>query len=149
VTEPGTGPGWATDGLVRTAVITTAVITATSIGGAVAPGPLGPVHAVVSILAFLAGTVAFLWAYAIAVGRSRRDLIGIGGLYFLAGEVAPAPVRKALRSALAVQVIAVVAAASIRPFTSVAFGILAPMLGLGLMGLWGARHGNFARRDDG
>ena len=36
-----------------------------------------------------------------------------------------------------------VAAASIRPFTAVAFGILAPMLGLGLMGLWGARHGRF------
>jgi hypothetical protein len=45
-----------------------------------------------------------------------------------------------------VQVVVVVAAASIRPFTEVAFGILAPMYGLGLMALWGARHGAFPPR---
>ena len=39
-----------------------------------------------------------------------------------------------------------VAAASIRPFTEVAFGILAPMFGLGLMALWGGRHGTFPPR---
>ena len=44
------------------------------------PDDVGPVYAGVSIAAFLAGTVAFLWAYGIAVNRSRHDLIGIGGL---------------------------------------------------------------------
>ena len=68
--------------------------------------------------------------------------VDIAGLFLLAGHVAPRRVRRLLRVALAVQVVAVVAAASIRPFTEVAFGILAPMFGLGLMGLWGAppRH---------
>ena len=33
-------------------------------------------------------------------------------------------------------------------FTAVAFGVLAPMLGLGLIGLWGARYGTFPERDD-
>ena len=37
-------------------------------------------------------------------------------------------------------------AAALRPFTSVAFAVLAPMWGLGLAGQWGARHGHFAPR---
>jgi hypothetical protein len=41
-----------------------------------------------------------------------------------------------------------VAAASIRPYTAVAFAVLAPMLGLGAMAMWGARHGTFFPRDD-
>jgi hypothetical protein len=136
----------ADDPVVRVDLVATGVLVLSSVAAAVAPGTAGLVHAAVSIAAFVVGTVTFLWAYAIAVGRSRSDLIGIGGLYFLAGEVAPRPVRNLLRGAWAVQIVAVVAAASIRPFTSVAFGILAPMLGLGLLGLWGARHGSFAPR---
>ena len=45
------------------------------------------------------------------------------------------------------QAIAVVVA-SIRPYTAVAFAVLAPMLGLGAMAMWGARHGDFPPRDD-
>jgi hypothetical protein len=36
----------------------------------------------------------------------------------------------------------------VRPYTEVAFGILAPMFGLGLMAMWGGRHGVFAARPD-
>ena len=43
------------------------------------------------------------------------DQISIGGLFFLSGDVAPAATRKAFRVALAVESVAVVAAASIRP----------------------------------
>jgi len=102
--------------------------------------------AVVDVVLFGIGVVAFLWAYGIAVQRSRTDAIGIGGLYFLAGS-APRSVRVQLLTALAVQVVVAVASASIRPYTAVAFGILVPMLGLGLAGLWGARHGTFPPRD--
>ena len=42
-------------------------------------------------------------------------------------------------------IIAVVAAAT-RPFTSVAFAVLAPLWGLGLAGLWAARYGTFPAR---
>jgi hypothetical protein len=137
------------DPIIRADLVATAVLVLTSVAAAVSPDGLGLVHAGVSIAAFVAGTVAFLWAYAIAIGRSRHDLIGIGGLYFLAGDVAPRSERTLLRGIWAAQIVAVVAAASVRPFTSVAFGILAPMLGLGLMGLWGARHGSFAPRPEG
>lgn len=102
--------------------------------------------AVVDGVLFALGVVAFLWAYAIAVGRSRTDAIGIGGLYFLAGS-APKAIRFRLLAALGAQVVVAVVTASIRPYTSVAFGILVPMFGLGLAGLWGARHGEFPPRD--
>ncbi|MET0902292.1 MAG: hypothetical protein ABWZ52_03550, partial [Acidimicrobiales bacterium] len=68
------------------------------------------------------------------------------GLFLLAGDVAPRPTRRALRIATAIEIVAVVAAASIRPYSEVAFGILAPMFGLGLMGVWGGRHGEFPPR---
>ena len=73
--------------------------------------------------------------------------IDIAGLFFLAGDVAPrADPPGASASRWPSQVVAVVVAASIRPYTEVAFGILAPMFGLGLMGLWGGRYGTFPPR---
>jgi hypothetical protein len=138
--EPG-------EGLVNLDFAGTGLLVGTSAGAAVLPGSFGAAHAVVSIGAFAIGVAAFLWAYALGIARSRTDLIGIGGLFFLAGGAAPRVVAFRLRIAFAVQTVAVVVAASVRPFTIVAFGILAPMLGLGLMALWGGRHGTFPARD--
>ena len=103
------------------------------------------VAAIVDLLLFAGGVVIFLWAYAIAVGRSRTDEIGIGGLYFLSGS-APRWAQARLLGSLGAEVIIAFAAAGIRPFSSVAFAILAPMWGLGLSGLWGARYGRFGPR---
>jgi len=98
------------------------------------------------LVLFALGGIAFLWAFAIAVERSRREAIGVGGLYFLAG-CAPRSVQVSMLAALAVQSTVPVVVAVIRPFT--AFGVLAPMWALGLAGLWGARHGRFPRRSEG
>ena len=84
----------------------------------------------------------------IAVSRSRTDAVSVAGVYFLADDVAPRPTRIRFRLALAIQVVVAIVTASIRLYTSVAFGVLVPMFGLGLMGLWGARHGRFAPRDE-
>jgi hypothetical protein len=94
---------------------------------------------------FFVGCFVFLWAYAVAVSRSRTDLIGIGGLYFLAGS-APKVVRFRLRLSFAVEIVVAIVSASIRPFTPLAFGFLVPVFGLGLCGLWGARYGTFEPR---
>ena len=51
-----------------------------------------------------------------------------------------------MRRALAAAVVAAGAAAAVRPYTAVAFTVLAPMFGLGMMALWGARHGRFPER---
>ena len=100
---------------------------------------------VVSLVALAIGIVCFLWAYAIAIGRSRVDAIGMGGLFFLSGS-APRSVQKVFLVCLAVQVVVTIVAAAVRPFTPVAFAVLAPMFGLGLNGLWAARHGAFPPR---
>jgi len=137
--EPGAG-------IVNLAFLGTGAVAATSVAAAALPATFGVVHTGVSLLLFTVGTGALLWAYALGVSRSRSDLIGIAGLFFLAGETAPAATRRHLRVAVVVQVVVVVAAAAIRPFSEVAFGILAPMFGLGLMGVWGGRHGEFPPR---
>lgn len=100
---------------------------------------------VVALALFVAGCAAFVAAYAAAVARSRHDQIEMAGLFFLSGS-APKDVRRLLLASLAVQVVAAFATAAIRPNTSLAFGILAPVYGLGLQALWAARHGSFPPR---
>lgn len=142
------GTGWRDapgQGLIRAAWAGTALQVVVAVPAVLAPDTVGPTYAVVSLGLFAVGVVAFLWAYAIAVGRSRTDTIGVGGLFFLAG-CAPPAVQRVMMTALAVEVVVALGAASLRVYTALAFGILVPMFGLGLSGLWGARHGTFPPR---
>jgi hypothetical protein len=134
------------DALLRADWIGTSVFTVTAVSAALVEVVRGPA-AVASLALFGVGTVVFLWAYVIAIGRSRTDAIGMGGLFFLAGS-APRRVQRSFMVALAVQVVVGVATASARPFTSLAFGVLVPMYGLGLAGFWAARHGTFPARGE-
>lgn len=134
----------------RASWIGTAVFAATAIAAAASDATVVRATAtVVALVLFAAGTAAFLWAYGIAVGRSRTDAIGIGGLYFLAGETAPRETKQVLLGSLGAQTAIALGTAAARPFTSLAFGILVPMFGLGLTGLWGAKHGRFDPRQVG
>ena len=101
--------------------------------------------AVVALTLFGVGCIVFLWAFAVAVERSRTDAMGIGGLFFLAGS-APTSVQRHLLGSLTVEVVVGLTTASIRMFTSLAFGTLVPVFGLAMAGLWGARHGVFGPR---
>ncbi len=125
----------------------TVVFVVVSLGAAIAPDPLERVSVPVDLVLFAVGCGAFLWAYALAIGRSRYDLVTMGGIFFLAGGVAPRAVAAELRIALAVQTVVAVGVAAARPFTALAFSVLVPMFGLGMMALWGARHGVFPPRD--
>jgi len=107
----------------------------------------GVLAVVVALTLFFVGCVVFLWAFGVAVNRSRTDAIGIGGLYFLAGS-APRDVQVALLVPFGVQIVVALVTAGLRPFTSLAFGVLVPMFGLGQAGLWGARYGTFGPRFD-
>lgn len=106
---------------------------------------LDPVAVAVAVALFASGAGVFLWALARAAERSRSAAIGIGGLFFLQGS-APKPVRLHLLGSLAAQTVIGVTAASLRPFTPAAFGVLAPMFGLALCGLWASRYGSFGPR---
>ena len=132
--------------IARASWIGTAALVVTSAGAILTETARG-VAVIADLLMFAGGTAAFLWAYAIAVGRSRTDEIGIGGLYFLQGS-APKSVKWHLLGSLAAQVTTAVVAAALKPFTGVAFAVLAPMWGLGLAGLWAAKYGSFPARTD-
>lgn len=132
--------------IVRAAEVGTAVLIVTSAAAALRPDPVATVHAGYSLVLFAVGTGALLWAFALGVRRSRTELVDIPGLFLLSGEVAPRPTRRRLRGLAVVEAVVVTAAASVRPFSDVAFGILAPVFGLGLMAVWAGRHGTFPAR---
>ena len=124
----------------------TAAFTVTATAATISPSWFEWPAVLVALVLFGGGLFVMAWAFLIAVQRSRVDAIGIGGLYFGAGS-APVPVRKILLTSLAVEVVVALITASIRIFTSLAFGILVPVWGLGLTGLWCARYGTFEARD--
>lgn len=132
-------------GLERATWVGTGVFTLASLI-AVLAAPARPVVALVDLMLFAAGCVAFLAAYARAVGRSRAEEIGVASLFFLSGGFAPTSVRRSFMVALTVQVVVGLAAAAARPFTPLAFGVLVPVFGLGLAGLWASRFGAFGAR---
>ena len=84
-----------------------------------------------------------VWAYAFAkaVARTARgDDIVVGSLFFLQGS-APPRIQRELLASVAVSVVIALATGAANPF-----GVLVPMLPLGLTGLWGARHGQYPPR---
>lgn len=137
-------------------VVLTAVFVAASIVAAVTfTSPWKTIGVIVSLGCFSVGVVAFLWGYWTAVQRSRVDNISVAALYFLVDNCAPKSVARLMNSALGIQVVVAVATAISRTTTdgragsTLAFGVLAPMMGLGLNGLWGATYGTFAPRQFG
>jgi hypothetical protein len=76
-------------------------------------------------------------------------------MYLLLGAPTPGRVRRIMLSMLTVQIVVALVTALARseaedgtPGTSLAVGILVPMFGLGLNGLWCAFHGVFPPRPD-
>ena len=114
---------------------------------AVAPDIFRVPAILVALALFGSGCAVFLWAFAISVERSRFEEVSVAGV-FLLQQSTPTQVKWHLHGALATQVLLALATASARPFTSLAFGILVPMFGLGLNGLWAARYGRFADRTE-
>ncbi|MDQ1404075.1 MAG: hypothetical protein QOG03_2391 [Actinomycetota bacterium] len=130
--------------LARASWVGTAVFSITALVACLA-GAAMPIAVVVDAALFLAGIGAFAVALVSAAARSREAEMGIGGLFFLAGSAGPSE-RRALLGSLAVEVVVALATSAARPFTALAFGILVPTYGLGLAGVWGARHGTFGPR---
>ncbi len=142
-----------TSRIVRVDVVGTAVFVASAaVAAATFTKPVRLIGVVVALALFAVGVFAFLWSYWTAVQRSRIENISVVQLYFLGGGSAPSNVKRVMNGALLVQVIASLATAISRsstggrPGSTLAFGILVPMFGLGLNGLWCASHGTFSPR---
>jgi hypothetical protein len=97
----------------------------------------------VSVTLFVIGIAVWVWGFGVALVRNASgDDIVVGSLFLLQGSP-PRGVRRHLYLALAASVVLAGATA-----TNDAFGILVPMLPIGLIGLWGARYGTFPPRKD-
>ena len=133
-------------------VLTVAFIVTSALSAIIFDQPWRSIAVIASLVCFTVGVLTFLWGYWTAVQRSREDEIGVAVLYFLMDGVAPLPVSRLMNTLLGVQCAVALGTALSRPSTdgkpgsTLAFGILVPMLGLGLSGLWGAIHGTFRPR---
>jgi hypothetical protein len=112
------------------------------------------VGAMVAMTLFIVGIVAFLWSFWNAVQRSRGEQIAVVQLYLLMAGVAPKPIRRMMNGLLVLQIVVGLGTALARPNTtdgspgtSLALGVLVPLFGFGLNGLWAAFHGSYADRN--
>ena len=123
--------------------VTTAVFAVMAIPAALGvDGMAGPALAVEAVL-FLASLFVWGWAFVTAAVRSTQgDDIVVANLFGSVGG-APSRVRWHLFGSLAVCVLVAAGTAVADPF-----GVLVPMLTLGFIGLWAARHGEFPARTD-
>lgn len=109
--------------------------------------PVRGVVAIGCIVVFFAGSALFVWAFVVAASRSRREVVTVVGAFFLGdGSTSKDDRRWALRLLAAQTVIGLVAAAA-DPYTAMAFGILVPMFGLGVVAFLGSAHGVFRARE--
>jgi hypothetical protein len=139
--------------IVRSNILITGVFTVLTFLAAwlFTPGLRGMIVAV-DLALFAIGCFAFIWSYFSAVQRSRTDEISVAGLFALAGGVAPRRITMVMNSCLAAQVLVGLIGAIVRSSTdgragsTLAFGVLVPIFGLGLNGLWSSRLGVFPPR---
>lgn len=129
--------------IIRSSWIANAVFAVTAIPAAAGVGAFDPVAAVTALVLFAVSLVVWIWAFSVAVVRSSRgDDIVVGNLFLFEGQV-PKDVRRQLFASVGVCLVITAATATADPF-----GVLVPMLPVGLIGLWGARHGVFRLRPD-
>lgn len=135
----------------------TVVFVATAVfAAAVFSTPAQWVGAVTAMTLFAIGVFAFLWGFWNAIQRSRAEEVSVTQLFLLLGAATPRRVRRTMLALLGVQVITAFATTFWRldgpdgsPGSSLAVGLLVPMFGIGLNGLWAAYHAEFGPRADG
>lgn len=125
----------------------TALLGAISVITLVDPDFIGT-YFVVTFVLFCLGVVLLALDVALAIARSTRDAMGIGGLFFLV-DAAPRTVQRSFNGSLVAAVgISVTTAILGLSTPELAFGTLVPLLQLSLSGLWCVRHGLFDERGD-
>jgi len=112
-----------------------AVFAATAVPAALGVTALEDPAIVVCLVLFLVSLVVWTWALVAAILRTAEgDDVAVTTMFLIEGRV-PGRIRWSLYGALAACLVVTAATAAANPF-----GILVPMLPLGLVGLWGARH---------
>ena len=118
-----------------------ALFAVTAIPAAVGVSAFDVPSIVVALGLFVISLGVWCWAFAVAIVRTTRgDDVVVASMFLMQGP-APRRVRVHLFGALGVCIAVTAVTAAAEPF-----GVLVPMLPLGLIGLWGARHGVFPPR---
>jgi hypothetical protein len=95
----------------------------------------------VALFLFLVAMGTFVYAFVVGVARTTQgDNVAVANLFFLQGS-APRPVRRAFLVVFLVCLAITVGTVAWEPF-----GVLVPMLPIGLAGVWAARYGVFPPR---
>ena len=134
-------------------LLTGLFVVVTAIAAAVFSPELRVAVVVFDLALFAIGVATFILGYFSAVQRSRYEEISVAGLFLLLDKVADRSTTLRMNTALAVQTIIGVTGAIVRgstdgkPGSTLAFGVLVPLLGLGLNGMWASKHGVFASRN--
>lgn len=132
------------DAIVRFAVLGGAVHLVATVVAVVAVDDVGPAFATVALALFGIGIAAFVRTMLVVAGRSRSEVLSVGGIWFLTD--APKGVKRTLLAVLVIEVVVAIAGSSFRPYSVLAFGVFAPVHGLGMCGLWSAERGTFPKR---
>lgn len=142
--------------IVRANVVGTAIFVATAVFAAgVFTTAAQWTGAATAMALFAVGVAAFLWGFWNAIQRSRAEEVSVTQLFLLFGTATPSRVRTTMLSLLGVQIAVAFGTTFWRldgpdgtPGSSLAVGLLVPMFGLGLNGLWAAYHADFGARTD-
>lgn len=136
------------DSLTRVAVLATLTHLGATGASLVGDSTVRSAMVVVFAALFLAGVGACVAAFFVAINRSRHELVDLGGAFFLVGGVIAADAKKRLFLLWGAQVVIGVGAASVAPLTAVAFSVLVPLIGLGIIALTGSLCGDFPSKPD-
>lgn len=144
------------DAIIRANIVGTTLFAVSATYAATIFTPIArTVGVAVAMTLFAIGVATFIWGYFTAVQRSRHDEISVATLFLLTAGVADSKVRMAMNGCLVAQTLVALGAALSRTSTdgksgsTLAFGVLVPLFGLGLNGLWASRNGRFSARKNG
>jgi Na+/phosphate symporter len=128
-------------GIIRFGWIANAVFALTAIPVAAGLNGLIGVAIGVALVLFLVSVCVFVYAFLLALSRSTEgDNVAVANLFFLQGS-APKPIRRQFLLMFLVCLAVAAGTAAWEPF-----GVLVPMLPVGLAGMWAARYGVFPPR---
>ncbi len=143
VADPSRNPG---QYLLRLTWQSTVLLAVVAAFGLMAPESSGSLVVIVSSTMFISGLFLLLLGLAHGIKRSRVDTVTVAGL-FLLQDSAPRPVQRLFGWSMVAQLGVAFTAAALKPYSDIAFVILAPMLPIGSAALWSAQHGFFPTRD--
>jgi Na+/phosphate symporter len=128
-------------GIIGFGWIANAVFALTAIPVAAGLNDLIGVAIGVALVLFLVSVCVFVYAFLLALSRSTEgDNVAVANLFFLQGS-APKPIRRRVLWMFLVCLAVAAGTAAWEPF-----GVLVPMLPVGLAGMWAARYGVFPPR---